>query len=83
MEAQFVPSVMQALVTDDTATGALPELNDLHLHDSGRSPFVSNAAEQFVSMRSLSGRPVSFKGSAGYEKQKLLCFPRHPIYDLR
>ena len=59
MEAQFVPSVVQALVTEAMATGVLPELSDLYLDDFDRSEFVSDTAEQFVSMRSLSGRPVS------------------------
>ena len=62
MEAQLVPSIVQALATEATATGVLPGLSRLYLHDFGRSPFVSDAAQQFVSIRSLSGRPVSLFG---------------------
>ncbi|KAI0264580.1 hypothetical protein BGY98DRAFT_1103393 [Russula aff. rugulosa BPL654] len=45
-EVEFAPSVAQALVTEAMATGVLPELSVLYLHDFGRSPGVSDAAEQ-------------------------------------
>ena len=69
MEAQLVPSVVQALATEVMAAGVLPELSHLYLHDFARSPFVLDAAEQFVAMRSLSGRPVSLGGG-----RKMLIF---------
>ena len=59
MEAQLVPSVAQALATEVMAAGVLPELCHLYLHGFSGSPIVSDAAKQFVAMRSLSGRPVS------------------------
>ena len=64
VEAELVQGVVQALVTEATATGVLlPELSDLYLHDFDIFQFVSDAAEQFIAMRSLSGRPVSLTGS--------------------
>jgi len=63
-EAELVPGFVQALVMDSEAMAAvLPELSHLYLRDFPNSPFVSNAAEQFIAMRSLSGRPVSFTGN--------------------
>jgi hypothetical protein len=67
MERQLVPSVVQALVTEAMATGVLPELNYLYLRDFDK--ISSNAAEKFISMRSLSGRPVFL---AGRMKKQLL-----------
>ncbi len=56
-ETLLVPGIVQALVTENMATGVLPELNGLSLaYDASRS--AASAAEQFVAMRKLSGRTV-------------------------
>jgi hypothetical protein len=63
VDEELVSGVIEALVTEATATGILlPELSDLHLQNLSRFPLASVAAEQFVSMRSHSGRPVSLTG---------------------
>jgi hypothetical protein len=55
---QLVPGIVQALVTEDTATEVLPELTSLHLNGYRDSPPVAKAARQFVAARSLSNRTV-------------------------
>ena len=56
---QFVPGIVQALVSEDMATGVLPELTSLYLSWYRSSPSVAKAAERFVASRRLSGRFVS------------------------
>jgi hypothetical protein len=52
---KLVPGIMQALVTEDIATGVFPELTQLSLEGYRKSPAVVEAAEQFVAGRGLSG----------------------------
>jgi hypothetical protein len=59
---QLVPGIVQALVTEDMATGILPELTKLSLQRYRRSPAVVEAAEQFVAVRGLSGRTIYLSG---------------------
>jgi hypothetical protein len=63
-EEQLVPSIVQALATEDMATAVLPELFSLHLEkQSGTgTPSVVEAAEQFVTTRRLSGHTVFLSG---------------------
>ena len=56
---QLVPSIVQALAAEEMTAEVLPELIVLHLSGYLSSPSVANVAEKFVSMRSLSGCPVS------------------------
>ena len=70
MEAQLVPSVVEALVSEEMDPEVLPELGHLFLCDFPNCPFMLNAAEQFVAMRSLIGRPVFL---AGMSTNELLC----------
>ena len=58
---QLVPSIVQALVTEDMAT-ALPELFSLHLENYSGTPSVVEAAKQFVATRRLSGHTVFLSG---------------------
>lgn len=60
-EEQLVPSIVQALVTEDMATAVLPELFSLHL-EKHSAPSVVEAAEQFVAARKLSGHTVFLSG---------------------
>ena len=60
-EQQLVPSIVQALVTEDMATAVLPELFSLHL-EKHSAPSVVEAAEQFVAARRLSGHTVFLSG---------------------
>jgi hypothetical protein len=60
-EEQLVPSIVQALVTEDTDTAVLPELFSLHL-EKHSTPSVVEAAEQFVATRRLSGHTVFLSG---------------------
>ena len=61
-EEQLVPSIVQALVTEDMATAVLPELFSLHLEEYSGAPSVVEAAERFVATRRLSGRTVFLSG---------------------
>ncbi|KAF8489251.1 hypothetical protein F5888DRAFT_1808905 [Russula emetica] len=61
-EEQLVPSIVQALVTEDMATAVLPELFSLHLEKHSGTPSVVEAAEQFVATRRLSGHTVFLSG---------------------
>jgi hypothetical protein len=68
-ERQFVPSIVQALAMEEEGTnenvvaaGVLPELNSLYLDGYRDSPSVVEDAEQFVSSRRLTGRPVRLLG---------------------
>ncbi|KAN0118607.1 hypothetical protein V8E52_005030 [Russula decolorans] len=61
-EEQLVPSIVQALVTEDMATTVLPELFSLHLEEHSATPSVVEAAKQFVAMRRLSGHTVFLSG---------------------
>jgi hypothetical protein len=56
---QLVPDIVNALVTEDMATGVLPELTRLYLNGFRKSPSLVKAAEQFVATRRHSGRTVS------------------------
>jgi hypothetical protein len=55
----LVPDIVDALVTEDMATGVLPELTRLYLNGFRKSPSVVKAAEQFIATRRHSGRTVS------------------------
>ena len=55
---QLVPGIVQALVTEDMATGVLPEVTQLSLEGYGKSPAVVEAVEKFVAARKLLGRNV-------------------------
>jgi len=57
-EGLLVPGILQALVTENMATGVLPELNKLSLAYNDPRPAVS-LAMQFDTMRRLSGRTVN------------------------
>jgi len=59
---QLVPGIVQALVTEDMATGVLPELTQLSLEGYRKSPAVAEAAEHFVAARGLSGRTIHLSG---------------------
>ena len=61
-EKELVPSIVQALVAEDTGTEVLPDLSTLHLSRPHRSPSVEKAAEQFIATRRLSGRTVHLTG---------------------
>jgi hypothetical protein len=61
-EEQLVPSIVQALVTEDLATAVLPELFSLHLEEYSGTPSVVEAAERFVATRRLSGRTLFLSG---------------------
>ena len=60
-EELLVPSIVQALVTEDMAT-VLPELFSLHLEGYSGIPPVVEAVEQFVAMRRSSGHTVFLSG---------------------
>ena len=55
---QLVPGIVQALFTEDMATGVLPELTQLSLEGYRKSPVVLEATEKFVVARRLSGRTI-------------------------
>ena len=57
-EEQLVPSIVQALATEDTVTVVLPELFSLHLEEYTSIPSVVEAAKQFIATRRLSGHTV-------------------------
>ena len=61
-EEQLVPSIVQALVTEDMTTAILPELFSLHLKEHFGTPSVVEAAKQFVTTRRLSGHSVFLSG---------------------
>jgi hypothetical protein len=61
-EKQLVPSIVQALVTEDMATAILPELFSLHLEEHSATPSVVEAAKQFIATRRLSGHTVVLSG---------------------
>ena len=61
-EEQLVPSIVQALVTEDMNTAVLPELFSLHLEEYSDTPSTVEAAEQFVATRRLSGHRVFLSG---------------------
>ena len=61
-EEQLLPSIVQALVTEDMTTAVLPELFSLHLEEHSATPSVVEAAEQFVATRRLSGHTVFLSG---------------------
>ena len=61
-EEQLVPSIVQALVTEDMATAVLPELFSLHLEEHSGTPSVVEAAKKFVGTRKLSGHTVFLSG---------------------
>jgi hypothetical protein len=56
---RIVPDIVDALATEDMATGVLPELTRLYLKGYRKSPSVVKAAEQFVAARRQAGRTVS------------------------
>jgi hypothetical protein len=56
---RLVPDIVDALVTEDMATGVIPELTRLYLNGYRKSPSVAKAAELFVAARRHSGRTVS------------------------
>jgi hypothetical protein len=56
---QLVPDVVDALATEDMATGVLPKLARFYLKGYRKSPSVAKAAEKFVAARKHSGRTVS------------------------
>jgi hypothetical protein len=56
---QLVPDIVEALVTENTVAGVLPELSRLYLKGYRDSIPVVKAAEQFVAARRHSGRTVS------------------------
>jgi hypothetical protein len=55
---QYVPGLVQALVTEDVAEGILPELTSLRLEGYRQSPSTVETVEQLVTTRRLSGRPI-------------------------
>ena len=61
-EEQLVPSIVQALVTEDMTMAILPELFSLHLEEHSATPPVVEAAKQFVATRRLSGHTVFLSG---------------------
>lgn len=56
---RLVPDIVDALTTQDMATGVLPELTHLYLKGYRQSPSVAKAAAQFVAARRHSGRTIS------------------------
>ena len=64
---RLVPYIMQALVTEDMTAEVLPELTLLHMNGfdnlCSTSPFLADAATQFVARRKLSGRNVTLSSS--------------------
>ena len=56
---KLVPSIVQALATEDMTAEILPELTLLHLAQYRSSLSMVKAAEQFVAMRRLSGHTIS------------------------
>ena len=62
VSGQFVPDIVQALVTEDMAAGVLPELAQLFVTRMGEAreqAAVVEATEQFVASRKLSGRTTT------------------------
>ena len=59
MIQDLVPDIVDALTTQDMATGVLPELTHLYLKGYRQSPSVAKAAAQFVAARRHSGRTIS------------------------
>jgi hypothetical protein len=59
---QLLPSIVQALVTEDIATAVLPELFSLHLEKHTDTPSVVETAKRFVATRRLSGHTVFLSG---------------------
>jgi hypothetical protein len=61
-EEQLVPTVVQALVTENMAAAVLPELYSLHLEKHSGTRSVVKAAKQFIATRRLSGHRVFLSG---------------------
>ena len=72
---QLVPSIVQALATEDMTAEVLPELTLLYLSGYRSFPSVAKIVKQFVATRRLSGRSVSL--APGSEVRH--CFPYHTI----
>jgi hypothetical protein len=59
---QLVPDIVHALVMEAMDIGILPELSSLSLNGYRKSPSAAKAAEEFVALRTVSGRTVSLSG---------------------
>ena len=72
---QLVPSIVQALATEDMTAEVLPELTLLYLSGYRSFPSVAKVVEQFVTTRRFLSRSVSLTP----ESEVRHCFPIHTI----